>query len=101
MVTIDSGATHTQISNACDSAWQQALDHIDGREYVLDGIHGVIKVDQSRAFETRIWHEPSDEGRNTRAYRDMKRQLGDHWSSDLSQSERLADIMMALGVDWG
>ncbi len=88
------------VSAACKMTWQKALDHINGQAYVLDGIDGVIKVDYTRKHDTRISHEATKRGRATQAYQETKRQLGDDWSSDLTNSERVVDIMIELGVDW-
>lgn len=74
------------------SSWDEALDVIDGKRYTLDGIEGVIHVDRSRRFDTRVDHHPTAKGKKTEAYLKIKRQLGDDWSTDLSSSERLADI---------
>lgn len=74
------------------SSWDEALDVIDGKRHTLDGIEGVIRVDRSRQFDTRVDHHPTAKGKKTAAYLKIKRQLGDDWSTDLSSSERLADI---------
>lgn len=74
------------------SSWDEALDAIDGKEYTLDGVHGRFKVDRSRAHDTRVTHEPSARGRRSEAYLETKRELRDDWSSDLTNTERLADI---------
>lgn len=74
------------------SSWNEALEVIDGKRYTLDGIEGVIRVDRSRRFYTRVNHDPTAKGKKTAAYLKIKKQLGDDWSTDLSDSERLADI---------
>lgn len=75
------------------SSWDEALNVINGKPYVLDGIHGHLKVDRSRQFYTRVMHEPSKRGRQTDAYLKLKREYHDDWDTDLSDSERLPDIV--------
>lgn len=78
--------------------WSQALDAIDGRTYTLDGVHGTIKVDRRDPLRTHVSHEPSAKGKRSAPYLATKARLRDDWSTDLSWSERLADIASALGV---
>ena len=79
------------------ATYQEALDAMDGRAYTLDGIHGTIKVSRFNGMTT-IRHEPSARGRKTEAYQQVKRKLGDDWSTDFSQSERFGKIAHGLGI---
>lgn len=80
--------------------WPETVAALHGMWYVLDGIHGQLK-DDSRKLETRLIHEPSKRGKRTRAYQETKAKLHDDWMTDLSQSERAAQIAVEiLGDDW-
>lgn len=76
-------------------SWKHVLREIDGREYILDGIHGTIQVDL-HPYNTRVMHEPSKLGKETEAYQATRRVLRDEWSTDLSQSERVVTIAYEL-----
>lgn len=76
--------------------WDEALDFIHGKEYTLDGVHGTLAVEDGR-FGRRVWHRASEIGRESPEYRAIRRKLGDHYSSDLTESERVGEIMLELG----
>lgn len=78
--------------------YAQALEFINGKAYKLDGVHGHIVVDTSVPHHTKVEHVPSKAGKRSEAYQAVRRQLRDDYVTDLSWSERLADIMVALGV---
>lgn len=80
------------------------FEFLDAKHYILDGVSGV--------FHHRIWtarypylhkreelaHEADDEGLCSEAYRKTKRELGDDWSSDLTNAIDLyCDIAAKLG----
>jgi hypothetical protein len=79
------------------SSISEAFEALDGKAYTLDGIHGHFKNETFRG-ETRIAHYPSKKGQQTEEYRRTRAQLGDDWSNDLSQSERLGEIMWECGI---
>jgi hypothetical protein len=79
------------------TTYEAALDAINGRNYTLDGIHGTIRVDSWNGCVS-IHHHPSKKGQGTEAYREMKRKLGDDWSTDLTNSERFGDVAHDLGI---
>lgn len=85
-------------------SWDDMLDEMNGRAYTLDGIHGTIKVERTPSALhgglpiLKVTHEPSKRGQKSDAYAKTRRQLGDDWNTDLTWSERLADIAVTLGV---
>ena len=78
-------------------SYAEALAAVDGQTVKLDGIRGVIRVDVSGGY-TRVWHEPDAAGKRTEAYRKVRAELRDDWSTDLSWSERLVDVMTDCGI---
>lgn len=56
------------------------LAAINGMSYTHDGIHGIIRVEQINGM-TEISHHPSSRGRRTEAYKKVRRELGDDWST--------------------
>jgi hypothetical protein len=67
----------------------------------LDGVSGTIKVSypyRQYPREAHVSHEPDARGKRSEAYLETKRELRDDWSTDLTHSERLVDIMTKLGV---
>lgn len=88
-----------QVQSILVASWDAALEAIDGREITLDGIHGTVKVDRSRRFDTRVMHIKSAKGRRSEAYQETRRRLRDDWDSDLTQDvEACCAIAQALGV---
>lgn len=88
-----------QVVSTVVATWDAALEAIDGREITLDGIHGTLKVDRSRRFDTRVMHMKSPKGRRTESYQETRRRLRDDWDSDLTQdAETCCAIVQALGV---
>ena len=79
-------------------------EKIDGQTYNLDGISGTLRYTESVAkypykhTVQRLDHVPDSTGKRTAAYQERKRQLGDDWISDLTQSDRLVEIATALGI---
>jgi hypothetical protein len=77
---------------------------LDGRTYTLHGISGVFKheVRQVRypcaRTEERLTFHPDEEGQGTKQYRIVRRELGDNWSTDLTDAiETYCDIATELG----
>lgn len=79
------------------------FEFLDGKEYVLHGIHGHFKHDvwvgRQRTSEY-LRHIPSKRGMATKLYQDEKRKLGDDWSSDLTNGLSYCDIAIELGYEY-
>ena len=80
------------------------FEFLNGREYVLNGVHGTFRHEITHAIypyaHTReaLSHVPSKRGMRTNAYREIKRQLRDDWTTDLTDSlERYCTIAAELG----
>jgi hypothetical protein len=73
------------------TTWQEALEVLDGQEYTLDGIHGRFELNGQRPYQ-RLLHQPSKRGQRSAQYLKTKAMLRDHWSTDLTNSERSAAI---------
>lgn len=80
------------------------FDFLDGRTVTRKGIQGRFKVQvvtakypYPRTLTSLIW-EPTAKGRATAAYQKVKRELGDDWTSDLTQDpEEFCAIAIRLG----
>ena len=65
-------------------------EFLDGKTLVRRGIRGKFKLEIYRAIYpyehtyTQLWHIPDEQGRQTEEYREIKRQLGDDWQTDLT-----------------
>lgn len=86
--------------------FDDVLEFMDGKSYVLDGISGVFKYSKrnllSGDFGTvslryELVHEADEIGRQNDAYRQVRRMLGDDYVTDMTWSERLVDIAVELG----
>ncbi len=74
----------------------------DGRVVLIDGINHKIRVNRYNAIYpyprivTTVDAEPCN--RNTKYYRDIRRQLGDDWSTDILQSDPSlqCDVLLQL-----
>lgn len=81
-------------------ATNELFTFLDGKAYTLDGIHGTFRQDVwvglDRVSEY-LRHVPSAQGKRSKAYQDTKRQLGDDWSTDLTNGLRYVDIAIELG----
>lgn len=87
------------------SNWNEALDAVNGLLVELDGILGNIKVERRfskyyGAEIAKVMHEPvrGKKGKDSEAYQRIKRELRDDWSTDLTNSERLPQIMSRAGI---
>jgi len=86
------------------SSWDEALELVDGKKVVLDGIEGIIKVRKTPKSPyygystTSVSHVPTAKGMKSAKYIQTKRKLGDDWSTDLSDSETLPALMQKLGI---
>jgi hypothetical protein len=76
--------------------YQQALNFINGKSYKLDGVAGKLKVESTPYL--KVEHVPSKAGMNCEAYLAVRRILRDDYTTDLTWSERLPEIMIAVGV---
>lgn len=78
--------------------YEQMLEQfLDGKEFILDEIPGKISVEGIYPYR-KIMHWPNKDGKEHPKYLEMKRTLKDDWGTDLTHSERLSEIMIALGV---
>lgn len=79
-------------------------EYLDGKPYTHNGISGRILYVEYPAFypyrhtAQSIVHEADEAGKQTEAYQETKRTLGDDWDSDLTDSESLVDIAVACGM---
>lgn len=61
-------------------------------KWVIDGVESEIFVEQYNAIYpyhhtvTRIVAEPTEYGKTSKSYKDMRNQLGDDWITDLTNS---------------
>lgn len=80
------------------------IDNI-GHVFNLDGIDVQIKRESYLAIYpyrrqvTRFIAQPTKRAQNTRAYRDVRRTLGDDWITDLTNSDNLIGALMSAGLD--
>lgn len=78
---------------------------LDGKSYVLDSVDGTFEHEVTGAtypfpsVHERLLHNPSELGKQSEHYRQIKHKLGDDWLSDLTGSERYVDIAIELGYD--
>ena len=80
--------------------WTDAVSRIDGKRYKLDDVDGTLHVYPSRrGYMPSVYHEASKIGRRSKAYRTIRRELGDDYDSDITQSERLVDIILEIAPD--
>lgn len=83
------------------------LAALDGKTCTLDGVHGHIRVERRKrgsyyggGVETHITHEPSARGKRSEAYRKLRREMGDDWSTDLTNVENIDEIARKCGVEY-
>jgi hypothetical protein len=74
-----------------------AIDYINGKTVTVDGISGTIEVRGARPYR-KIYHNADAKGRRTDRYQETRRKLHDDWSSDLTESDNLVEVMERLGV---
>lgn len=79
-------------------SFQEALEWCNGQAVVHEGISGRIELKGERPYQ-KVYHVPDAKGKRTKAYTDMREQLRDDWSTDLTESDALCEHMAALGVD--
>ena len=77
--------------------WDEALDVLDGKHLVLDGVDGVLRVNRRRdqygpVLTGVLMHIPSAKGKKSARYLEIKQQLHDDWDTDLTGSERAGEI---------
>lgn len=83
---------------------RKAGEALDGKHYVLDGVSGTIKYREFQGrgvhgLNQRISHVADEEGKKTEYYCKTARELGDDYDTDLTDSERLVDILCELGLE--
>jgi len=77
---------------------------MNGKAHTLNGVHGIIRYSSYTASYPyphsvqSITHNASAKGKRSKAYKDIKRALGDDYTTDLTQSENLCDIAGAMGI---
>lgn len=90
--------------------WEETLvemgEFLENREYKLDGIDGYFEFVSRIGYYPythrviQIHHQANLTGQQSEAYRAIKRQLGDDWSTDMTANlERLVAILCELGFD--
>ena len=88
-----------------DSSTAKLFRALDGRHYTLDGIGGVLSYETFVAsypyphVDHSFHHRPDAKGRRSEEYLKVRRMLRDDWSTDLTNSERLGEIVQKLRVD--
>lgn len=81
------------------------FEALDGRHCTLDGISGVLRHETISArypyahVDHALSHRADAKGMRSPKYIELRSQLRDDWSTDLTNSDRLIDIAMRLGVD--
>ena len=87
------------MNTTLQQAGNEIFEFLDGREYTLDGVHGHFRYRVLGRLTTKheLAHIPSDQGRESEAYLEVKRKLGDDWTTDLSNSLRHCEIAIELG----
>jgi hypothetical protein len=61
----------------------RVFEFLHGREYTHDGIRGVFEHVGEYPYE-KLYHNPIARGRRTPQYKAIKAQLGDDWSTDMT-----------------
>lgn len=81
------------------------FEALDGRHYTLDGVSGVLRHKTISArypyphVDHTLSHMADAKGKRSPKYIELRDKLRDDWSTDLTNSDRLIDIAMRLGVD--
>ena len=60
----------------------EAYQIIDGMEWKLDGVHGILRLVKFHGM-TDVEHHPSERGKRTKRYRETKKALGDDYTTTL------------------
>jgi hypothetical protein len=82
---------------------EMAFEYLNGRTVTHDGIEGVLRYSKRNAIYPyahtihQLIHEPTEAAKETSAYQYIRRQLGDDWDTDLTDSECWCDW---LGTDF-
>ena len=82
------------------------FEKLDGKRCKVDDVMGTLKheIHSQRypypATYHKLIHYPSKTGQKTEAYRQLRRQLGDDWITDLTYSEDLGSLAERLGVSF-
>jgi len=86
---------------------QTIFEFLDGRTVTLDGVHGELRYESYRAVypyehvRHTLVHKPSEKGQRSKAYLSQRRELGDDWQTDLTNSiERTTDLALQFGFDF-
>ena len=62
------------------------MEAMNGMTYTDDGIAGHIKTSRSRYGSWVVGHEPSAAGKRSARYCQIRRELGDDWSTDYTET---------------
>ena len=73
------------------------FDFLDGKEYVIDGVHGHFKH-KSNVFSSHLVHQASEKGKKSAAYKQGKAQMGMDYETEITyRTALLLDISIKLG----
>lgn len=74
---------------------------LDGKTAVVEGVEGTFElevwIDRFGLQCQQLNHIPTDAGRESEAYQQIRRELGDDWSSDMTWSPLAVEIAVDLG----
>ena len=70
---------------------------VHGKEFTLDGVHGVIKVVPGYFGAIEVEHHPSAEGRESNEYLQKKAEYHDHYMTQFTDFQDVLDIAVSLG----
>lgn len=77
---------------------------LDGKTAVVEGVEGTFElelwVDWLGLQCQRLNHIPTDKGMQSEAYKQVRRKLGDGWSSDMTWSPLAVEIAGDLGFSF-
>ncbi|NIU85253.1 MAG: hypothetical protein GWN31_15770, partial [Candidatus Thorarchaeota archaeon] len=82
--------------------YNEVFEFLDGKKYTLDGIEGKFSYELLVGLDCwvydRLYHEPTEKGKQSKEYREKRRQYRDDWVTDLTDSiEEYCDIAYELG----
>jgi len=87
------------------SGMNNVFEFLNGRFVTIDGVAGRLRhevfVDWLGLTVERLMHDATPAGRRSNSYREIRRRLGDDYSTDLTQNlERYCALTARLGFAW-